>query len=143
MGAVSTLANIGLSAATSRARNRSASQAIATDRDLRVAEVQAGDAADRQVREQRLKELLARQRALAASAGTSGAGGSAAAVRRGLQRKASTDDELAVQERDRAIYGIRARAASQTRRNLLESDTRLMQQGVSGAFGIGRSLLDL
>ncbi|TVQ35990.1 MAG: hypothetical protein EA356_06405 [Geminicoccaceae bacterium] len=143
MGAASTLANIGLNAAMSRSRAKSQSAAIATDRDLRVAEVQASDAADRKLREQRLKELLARQRALAASAGAAGAGGSPAAVRRGLQGKASFDDAIAAQQREMAIHGIRTRAASQKRRNLLESDNRLIQQGVSGMLGAGRSLLDL
>ncbi len=142
MGAVSTLANIGLNAATSRARSQAASRATAQDRDLRVAEVQARDAADRQSREQRLRELLARQRASAASSGIGGAGGSAAAVRRGLQQRAATEDTLAAQERDMAIHGIRTRAASQMRRNLLETDSRLVQQGFGGALGIGRSLLD-
>ncbi|MFW5680290.1 MAG: hypothetical protein ACOCYE_09660 [Pseudomonadota bacterium] len=143
MGAVSTLANIGLNAAASRSKATNASRAIATERDLKVAEVEERAAADQKLRAQRLKELLARQRATAASSGAGGAGGSAAAVRRGLYRKAETDESLAARERNLAIHGIRSRAASQTRRNLLESNSRIVQQGVTGMFSAGRSLLDL
>ena len=143
MGAMNSLANIGLNAALSRGKAKDEAKAIAVERDQRVAEVQVKDAADRVVRQQQLKEELARQRALAAGGGTAGGGGSAAAVRRGLQARADTEDALAAQERDLAIQGIRGRASAQKRRNLLEADSQIVRQGVTSAFGVGRSLLEL
>lgn len=143
MGAMSSLATIGLNAMLSRGKARDQSRAIAAERDQRLAEVQASDAAARVQRARQLQELLARQKALAASAGSGGSGGSASAVLRGLQAKAATDDALAVQERELALRGIRTRASRQMRRNLLESNGQLVWQGWTGALDATRSLLDL
>ncbi|MEO1089169.1 MAG: hypothetical protein AAFX81_00930 [Pseudomonadota bacterium] len=127
----------------SRSQTKDDNRAIQEDEALRVAEVRAKDVADREVRAQRLKELQAKQKARSAGTGAGTSGGSSAALLRGLRKKALTEDELAVEERELAIRGIKQRAATQQRRNLLESDSRLVSDGVRGAFGLGRSLLDL
>jgi len=49
---------------------------------------------------------------------------------------------LAVQERERAIANIRARAGARRSRNLLDSRTGLAKSAVGGAIRVGSSLLD-
>lgn len=142
MGALSTLASVGINAATSRSKAKAASDEIQAEAERDVAEVRNRDAAERQLRERKLKESTARQRALSASSGTGGAGGSAAAVRRGLEARTQEDDAIAVRERELAVHNIRARANAQKRRNLLDSQTSMTKQAVGGAMGLGRSLLD-
>ncbi len=143
MGALSTVANIGLNAAMSRSKAKDNSAEIKAEAERDIAEVKARDAAERKQRERKLKESVARQRAMSASAGTGGAGGSAAAVRRGLEERTLEDDALAVQERELAIENIRARADARRRRNLLDAQSQTARQAVGGALSIGKSLLDI
>ena len=142
MGAFSTMANVGLDAAMSRSKSGNASAEIEAEAARDIADVHARDAAARKKRERELRERTATARAKAASAGTGGASGSAAAVRRGIRDEALEEDALAVRERDMAVADIRARAAAQKRRNLLESRNQTTKQAVGGAISIGRSLLD-
>ncbi len=142
MGAISTLADVGLNAALSRSTARDQSKEIAAEAERDVAEIKAKDAAERKQRAAKLKESLARSRALAATAGTGGASGSSAAVRRGIQDKALDEDAQSVQDRELAIRNVRARADAQRERNLLGARNTTSRQAFGGVVSVGRSLLD-
>ena len=143
MGAFSTLAGIGIDAATSRSSSTAENAAIAAEAERDVTEVRQRDAAERKRRARELRERLAEARATAAGSGTGSGVGSARAVRRGIEDEMLEEDALAVQERDLAIRNIRARAGARQRRNLLESRNRMTQDVVGGAMKVGSSLLDL
>lgn len=141
MGALSTLASIGISAATSRSKTGAANKAIEVDAASDIAKVKARDAAERKTRSRKLEEGVARQRALAASSGAGGSGGSTAALRRGLEERVLEDDAYAAQQRKLAVESIRSRAGAQRQRNLLESRGRMAKSAVGGVAGIAGSLL--
>jgi ribosomal protein L29 len=142
MGAISTLADVGLNAALSRSTAKDRSKELAAEAERDVTAIRAKDAAERKQRAAALKESLARSRALAATAGTGGASGSSAAVRRGIRDKALDEDAQSVQEREFAISNVRARADARRERNLLESRNKTTRQAFGGAVSVGRSLLD-
>lgn len=141
MGALSTLASAGMNAALSRSKAQASSNAIKAEAERDVASIRMQDAAQRQARERKLKQSVARQRALAAASGTGGSGGSSAAVRRGIKEQALDDDALAVRKRETAINNIRARASDKRRRNLLSAQSSVTKQAFGGALSIGKSLL--
>jgi len=142
MGALNSLANVGLNAASSRSKTGQENRLIQAEAERDIADVRAKDAADRKKRERELRQRLAQARAASASAGTGSAGGSAAAVRRGIEGALLEEDALAVQERERAIENIRARAGARKQRNLLDSRNRTARDVVGGAITVGTSLLD-
>jgi hypothetical protein len=143
MGAFSTLAGIGIDAATSRSSSNAENAAIEAEAERDVTEVRRRDAAERKRRARDMRERLAQARATAAGSGTGSGVGSARAVRRGIEDELLEEDALAAQERDLAIRNIRARAGARQRRNLLESRNRMTQDVVGGAMKVGSSLLDL
>ena len=142
MGAFSTLAGIGIDAATARSTSKRDNAAIRAEAERDIAEVRRDDQADRKLRARELRERLAEARAVAASSGTGSGVGSARAVRRGIEDELLEEDGLAVQERELAIRNIRARAGARQHRNLLESRNRVAKDVVGGAMKVGTSLLD-
>jgi hypothetical protein len=143
MGAFSSLANVGINAAMSRSKASSENAAIRAEAERDVAELRSRDAADRTKRQRELRERVALARARAASAGTGSAGGSAAAVRRGIADELTEEDALAARERDLAIRNIRARAGARRSRNLLDARSGMTKGVVGSAMKVGTSLLDL
>jgi len=146
MGALSSLATVGLNFALAERSARRQSSAINAGRDQQIAEIQARDAEARREEEARLRRQLASQRARAGAAGVAGRGGSSDAVLRGLVEEAEAG--LAAREsRSAAQVGdIRSAASSARRRNLLDlvggaSSSGLRTLGRSA--GRRSSLLDL
>ena len=143
MGALTSLATVGLNFALAERAAKRQSRAIDAERDQQIAEIQARDAELRREEEARLRRELASQRARAGAAGVGGRGGSSEAVLRGLIDE--TEAELAAREGLSAlrISDIRSSASEARRRNLLDRIGGVGSIGlrtVGRTFG-GRSLL--
>lgn len=146
MGALSSLATVGLNFALAERSARRQSSAINADRDQQIAGIQARDAEVRREEEARLRRQLASQRARAGAAGVVGRGGSSDAVLRGLVEEAEAG--LAARETRSAaqIGDIRSAASSARRRNLLDLVGGATSSGLrtlGRSTGRRTSLLDL
>jgi hypothetical protein len=146
MGALSSLATVGLNfALAQRSATRQASS-INADRDRQIAEIQARDAEERRDEEAALRRRLASQRARAGAAGVGGRDGSSEAVLRGLVDE--TEAALGAQEQQSAlrIGDIRRSASDARRRNLLDLVGGVSRSGLrtlSSSSSRRTSLLDL
>jgi hypothetical protein len=120
MGALSSLATIGLNLALAQQAAQRQSRAINTERNRQIEEIRQRDEEARRQEEEALRRRLAAQRARAAAAGVGGPGGSSEAVLRGL----TEESQAALQAREELSGGriadIRQRAQRSRRRNLLE-----------------------
>lgn len=146
MGALSSLATVGLNFALAERSARRQSRAAGADRDRQIAEIQTRDAEARREEEARLRRTLASQRARAGAAGVGGSGGSSEAVLRGLIEESEAG--LAAREGLSAqrIGGIRSSASAASRRNLLDlvnGATRSSVRSLGRSVGRRGSLLDL
>jgi hypothetical protein len=143
MGALSSLASIGLNLALAQQAAQRQSQNINAERNRQIQAIRQQDLQQQQQQQEALRSRLATQRARAGAAGVSG-GGSASAVLRGLtQEAAATEQARAVQSNAR-IAEIQRAASNSRSRNLLDlvggaggSSLSLLGQST------GRSLLDL
>lgn len=120
MGALSSLATVGLNFALANRSARREARSIDAERDRQIAEIQARDAEVRREEEARLRRRLAAERARAGAAGIIGRGGSSEAVLRGLVEESEAG--LSAEERQSAlrIQEIRTRAGDARSRNLLD-----------------------
>ena len=146
MGALSSLATVGLNLALAQQANRRQSRAIEAGRDQDIRAIQERDAEERRQTQEELRRRLAAERARAAAAGVGGRGGSSEAVLRGLVEE--TEAELRARERAsaRQIGELRTTARRAQRRNLLELAGEASQSGLrllGGTTSRRRSLLDL
>lgn len=145
MGALSSLATVGLNFALAQQASRRQSQAISSDRDRQIQQIQQRDAEAERERRERLRRQLAAQRARAGAAGVGG-GGSADAVLRGLVEEAEAEARASGTESGHRIGDIRRRAHTARQRNLLDLVGTATQSGVrtlSSSSRRGLSLLDL
>lgn len=131
MGALSSLASLGLNLALAQKASKEDSRSIKADRDRQIAAIRERD--EQQQREQAdlLRKRLAAQRARAGAAGVGGSG-SAGAVLRGLVEEATADDRARAAKSGRQISDIRRNASSQRRNNLLD---------LAGGVGTGAASL--
>jgi len=146
MGALSSLATVGLNAALARQAARRQSRAIEAERDREIEAIRQREAEERREQRDLLRRRLAAQRARAAAAGVGGRGGSADAVLRGLVEEAEAEARARQTELGRDIRDLRRSARERRRRNLLDlvgdtsrSSLRLLSSGSRRE----RSLLDL
>jgi hypothetical protein len=120
MGALSSLATVGLNLALAQQASRRQSRDINTERDRQIEEIRQRDEEARRQEEEALRRRLATQRARAAAAGVGGPGGSSEAVLRGLIE----ESEAALQAREELSGGriadIRQSAQRSRQRNLLD-----------------------
>ena len=145
MGALSSLATLGLDLALSQQATKRASTQLRADRDQRIKQIQLQDTEDRRQRELTLKRRLAEQRARAGAAGVGSTGGSADAILRGLEEESETLQSLREAESARRIEEARAGFAERKKRNLLDTSRSWLQAGArtfAGSGARGRSLLD-
>lgn len=143
MGALSSLATIGLNAALSRQAARRQSSEIDAERDREIQAIRQREAEDQREQRELLRRRLATQRARAAAAGVGGSG-SAQAVLRGLVEEAEAEGRAREAETGRDIGDLRRSARRARRRNVLDlvgdtsrSSLRLLSSGSRS----GRSLL--
>jgi hypothetical protein len=143
MGALSSLASIGLNLALAQQAAQRQAQDINAERNRQIQAIRQRDVEQQRLQEEALRRRLATQRARAGAAGVSG-GGSASAVLRGLTEQAAAAEQARAAQSSGRIAGIRRSASSSRSRNLLDlvggaggSSLSLLGQST------GRSLLDL
>lgn len=146
MGALSSLATVGLNFALAQRSASRESGAINAERNRQIAQIQARDQEVRREEQAQLARRLASQRARAGAAGVSGAGGSSAAVLRGLVQESQAELEARDVQSAQQIGSIRSRASDARRQNLLDlvgSATRSGLGTLGRRSGRRSSLLDL
>jgi hypothetical protein len=142
MGALSSLATLGLNVALGQQADRRERRAIRQERDRQVETIRARDAEEERERQARLREAVARERARLAAAGLRGPAGSAEAVLRGLTEESELARRASRTESDRRVDEITRQARDRRRRSLLDLGGTLTRSAF-GSRGTGGSLLDL
>lgn len=137
MGALNSLATLGLNAALSQQAQRSQSDDLRKQQERQLREIQLRDAEERRQQDQALKRRVAQERARAGAAGVGSTGGSADAIVRGLNEEARATNQTRAQLLNLRLDELRDGYARSRRRNLLETADRLLSLGRS----TGRSLL--
>ncbi|MGH6943119.1 MAG: hypothetical protein ACREH6_02720 [Geminicoccaceae bacterium] len=144
MGALSSLASVGLNLALAQQAAKRQSRAIDSERDRRIGAIQLREDEEQRQREDTLRRRLAAQRARAGAAGVA-RGGSSEAVLRGLVQEAEASQEASNQAAAGQISNLRRRASRSRRGNLLDL-VGGATQGSLNLFGRSssrrRSLLD-
>lgn len=144
MGALSSLATVGLNLALAQQASQRRSSSIGSERDQQIQEIRARDEETRRQEEEQLRRRLAAQRAQAAAAGV-GRGGSAQAVLRGLIEETEAEEQARQQQSARRIAGIGRDASRAQQRNLLDLVGGATQSGLRtlSRGSQRRSLIDL
>lgn len=143
MGALSSLASVGLNLALADQAQRRQSKTINAERDRRIDTIERRNAEDQRKIADRLRRQLASQRA---RAGAAGIGGSASsnAILRGLAEEAAAVDQASRQEATQSITTINRNARNARRNNLLDLTSGQARQGISLlSRGSRSSLFDL
>jgi hypothetical protein len=141
MGALSSLATLGLNLAVARQADRRRSRAIDADRDRQIDTIQTQGAEARRQQEERLRQAQARERARAGAAGILGPGSSAEAILRGLTEESDLALQAREQESARRVEDIARSAREARRRSLLDLSDNLLRTTFARGSGL-RSLLD-
>lgn len=145
MGALSSLATLGLNMALGREAQQTEDKQSRSEAARQIDRIRLDALSDRQRGDATLRRRLAEERARAGAAGVATTGGSADAVLRGLEEESRALQAARDAEDDARIAAIRDSLASRRRRNLLEFSGRWLGAGVKGVAGSrrgGRSLLD-
>jgi hypothetical protein len=145
MGALSSLATLGLNLALSQQAQQSQDKQLKAQRDQKIAQIRLDSAESRRRGEQTLRRRLAEERARAGAAGVLGSGGSADAVLRGLEEESAALQAARDAEDATRIAAIRDSFGERRKRSLLELNSRWLDAGARsllGASGRRRSLLD-
>jgi hypothetical protein len=132
MGALSSLASIGLNLALAQQASERQARDVNAERDRQIQAILQRDREQQQQQQDALLRRLAAQRARAGAAGVSG-GGSANAVLRGLTEEAAATEQARAADSSRQIADIQRSASSSRNRNLLDL--------VGGATGSSLSVL--
>lgn len=143
MGALSSLASVGLNLALADQAQKRQSRTINADRDRRVGEIEQRNTEEQRRAAERLRRQLASQRARAGAAGV-GDSASSNAILRGLVEEASAVDRVRQQEAAQSIDTLNRNAQTARRNNLLDFAGTSARQGLSLIRpGSRTSLLDL
>lgn len=143
MGALSSLASVGLNLALADQAQKRQSRTINAERDQRIDAIERRNAEEQRKTQERLRRQLASQRA---RAGAAGLGGSATsnAILRGLVEEASATGQARQQEASQSIATLNRNARNARRSNLLDLASGSARQGISLLNqGSRSSLLDL
>ena len=129
MGALSSLATVGLNLALADQAQRRSSRNINAQRDERIGAVERRNAEEQRNIAERLRRQLADQRV---RAGAAGVGGSATsnAILRGLAEEAARAEQAAQQEASRSIATLNQNARDARRSNLLDFANSSARQGI-------------
>jgi hypothetical protein len=143
MGALNSLATLGLNLALGQQAQRAQSKELRQDRDSQIRAIQLRDAEARRQQELSLRRRLAEERARAGAAGVGNTGGSADAILSGLVEESRLLDASREAEAQQRIDEIRKAYETRRRSNLLDFAGRWLSAGSrSGSRLGGRSLLD-
>ena len=145
MGALSSLATVGLNAALAQQSARRTSRDINSERDREIQALRQREEEEQRRRQEELRRRQATQRARAGAAGVATSGGSSEAVLRGLTEEAQAAQRASDQASAQRVEDLR-RSASRSRRNslldLVGSATTSSLGLLSGGARSRRSLLD-
>ena len=142
MGALNSLATLGLNLALTREAQRREDEQLKNERDTRVREVLLRDREEQRLAEQSLRRRLAEERARAGAAGVGGSGGSADAVLRGLAEESRGLSNARRAEVESELDALRTSFADRRRNNLLDFAGQWLSLGTRALGGSRRSLLD-
>jgi hypothetical protein len=143
MGALNSLATLGLNLALGQQAQRAQSKELRQDRDSQIREIQLRDAETRRQQELALRRRLAEERARAGAAGVGSTGGSADAILSGLVEESRLLDASRAAQSQQQVDEIRKAYETRRRSNLLDFAGRWLSFGSrSGSRLGGRSLLD-
>jgi hypothetical protein len=146
MGALSSLATVGLNLALAQQSAKRTARDIDSERDRQIRALRQRDEEEQRRQQEALRRRLATQRARAGAAGVGSSGGSSEAVLRGLTEEAEATQSANDQASAQRIQDLR-RTASRSRRNslldLVGGATRSSLGLLGGSTRSRRSLLDL
>jgi hypothetical protein len=143
MGALSSLATVGLNLALAQQGSKRESNSISAERDQQIKAIQAQDEEARRREQEQLRRQLASQRARAAAAGV-GRGGSAQAVLRGLIEESDSAEQARQDRSALRISDINRDANRAQQRNLLDFVGTASRGGLRTLGGTSRRpLFDL
>jgi hypothetical protein len=140
MGALSSLASVGLNLALADQAQKRQAKEINAARDDDIRKIEQRDAEEQRRAADRLRRQLATQRARAGAAGL-GNSASSTAVLRGLVQQAAELDQALRDESSQAIEAINQGARNARRANLLDLANTTARRGLSQLGGSQRSSL--
>ncbi len=141
MGALGSLASVGLNLALAEQAARRQNRSVEGDRDQQVQGIQQKLDDERRIATDRLRRQLATQRARAGAAGVASSATSNA-VLRGLIQTAQADNQARAADAQQEVDRIRQRARQASRRNLLELASTATRASFGVTSGRTSSLLD-
>ena len=141
MGALDSLATVGLNMALGQQAQSAASGQLKQERDRQIREIRLRDQEGERQEALLLRRRLAEERARAGAAGVGSSGGAADAILRGLVQESSAQDAARAEESAVQINELRRTTSTRQRRNLLDLAERWMGGGTP-LGGSGRNLLD-
>ena len=144
MGALNSLATLGLNLALGQRAQQAESKELRQERDRQLQAVALRDAQDQRQQEQSLRRRLAEERARAGGAGVGSSGGSADAILAGLVQESRLQQQARQRESGLRIDDIRDSFEGRRKRSLLDFAGRSLTLGnrAMGSSRSGRSLLD-
>ena len=143
MGALNSLATLGLNLALGQQAQQAQGKELRQERDSQLRAIRLRDAEERRQQETALRRRLAEERARAGAAWVGSSGGSADAILRGLVEESRLLDAARRQETAQRVDEIRTAYDGRRRRNLLDFADRTLTLGsrFAGVGRRGRSLL--
>jgi hypothetical protein len=144
MGALNSLATLGLNLALNQRAQANEAKDLRRERDRQIQAIRIGDAEEGRQQEQALRRRLAEERARAGGAGVGSSGGSADAILAGLVQESRLREQARRQESNLEIEDIRNTFDNRSQRSLLDFAGRSVRLGsrFAGSSRSGRSLLD-
>jgi hypothetical protein len=138
MGALNSLATLGLNLALGQQAQQAQGKELRRERDRQIRDIQLRDAQAQRQQDATLRRRLAEERARAGAAGVGGTGGSADAVLRGLTEESQLAGTARSQATARQIEELRRTYSQRRRDSLLDYAGRWLSSGGRSS----RSLLD-
>jgi hypothetical protein len=144
MGALNSLATLGLNLALSQRAQANEAKQLRKERDRQIQAIRLRDTEDGRQRQLALRRRLAEERARAGGAGVGSSGGSADAVLAGLVEESRLQDQARQRESDLRVQDIRSTFEGRRQRSLLDFAGRSVTLGsrLASPSRTGRSLLD-
>lgn len=138
MGALNSLATLGLNLALGQQAQQAQGKELSQDRDRQIQALRLRDGEERRQQEVALRRRLAEERARAGGAGVGSTGGSADAILQGLVEESRLQSVARARETGQRIDDLRQSYDGRRRRSLLDFASRTVSLGSRS----GRSLLD-
>ncbi|MDX6748784.1 hypothetical protein SH611_03085 [Geminicoccaceae bacterium 1502E] len=141
MGALTSLATMGLNMAMAQRAQKREDRQLEQERDRAIRQIKAADAETRRREQDLLKRRLAEERARAGASGTGSSGGSIDAILRGLTAESSAADAARRARSRGRVEDLRSSYGEQRRRSLLDLNQRWLDAGRRALGAAGRRSL--